>query len=185
MLGLWGLAEPFVLTVFKEQWSPIIPLLLILVPVGLSQSIGSTVGAIYTAKGRTDWMFKWGIIAGLIVIFALIVGLQWGINGVALSYAVVSIFILSCPNYAIPFKLIDLSMLRFFESLWPPFICSLIMLGTILSLKFFLQSLSSAMILGILVPVGVMVYLICSWFINRQQLQEFMNLIGFRIKIPS
>ena len=182
MFGLWGLVEPFVLTVFQDKWSPIIPLLLILVPLGLIQSIGTTVGTIYQAKGRADWMFKWGIFAGIVSVLAFIVGLGWGILGVAAAYTLTNLLILAYPNFAIPFKLIDLSMPRFLQSLWRQFICSLIMLGAILSIKFFLQGLSSAWILGILVPVGATVYLLSSWLINRQQLQELIGLIDHRQK---
>jgi PST family polysaccharide transporter len=110
------------------------------------------------------------------------VGLGWGILGVAAAYTLTNLLILAYPNFAIPFKLIDLSMPRFLQSLWRQFICSLIMLGAILSIKFFLQGLSSAWILGILVPVGATVYLLSSWLINRQQLQELIGLIDHRQK---
>jgi PST family polysaccharide transporter len=66
MLGLWGLAKPFVLAVFGVQWISITNLLLILSPVGMFLSIGATVGIIYQAKGRTDWLFKWGLFAGVL-----------------------------------------------------------------------------------------------------------------------
>jgi len=183
MIGLWGLAEPFVLTVFKSQWSPVISLILILAPVGLWQSIGTTVGTIYQAKDRTDWMFKWGIFSGIIVVLSFVIGLQWGINGVAIFYALATSLILAYPSLYIPFKLIDLSMLRFLESLWRPFVCSMIMLIAIMIVKFFLQGLSSALILGILIPVGTIVYLLSSWFINRQQILELRNLIYNQQKI--
>jgi len=44
-----------VLTLFGAGWMPVIPLLLILAPLGAVQSIATTVGHIYMAKGRTDW----------------------------------------------------------------------------------------------------------------------------------
>ena len=49
MLGVMALADPFVQVVLGEKWQPIILLLSILAPVGLLQSINSTVGA----KGST------------------------------------------------------------------------------------------------------------------------------------
>ena len=61
MLGLWVVAGPFVLTLFGAQWSPVIALLIIFIPVSMAQSIITTVGAIYQVKGRTDWMFRWGV----------------------------------------------------------------------------------------------------------------------------
>src|SRR5438477_12809695 len=59
MLGVTALAEPFVLTLFGAAWKPVIPLLLILAPLGAVQSISTTVGNIYMAKGRADWALRW------------------------------------------------------------------------------------------------------------------------------
>ncbi|OGU34266.1 MAG: lipopolysaccharide biosynthesis protein, partial [Ignavibacteria bacterium GWB2_35_6b] len=68
MVGLFAVSKPFVLTILGQQWKPIIILLMILSPVGMLQSVGTTVGIIYQAKGRTDWMFRWGIFSGIVVI---------------------------------------------------------------------------------------------------------------------
>ena len=60
MAGAAILAEPLIKTVYGPRWANVIPVLTILAPVGLVQSILTTVGQIYTAKGRTDLMFKVG-----------------------------------------------------------------------------------------------------------------------------
>ena len=61
MLGLTALTGPFVLTLFGPAWTPVIPLLLILGPLGAVQSILTTIGHIYTAKGRTDLGMWWTV----------------------------------------------------------------------------------------------------------------------------
>jgi len=177
MIGLWVVAEPFVLTVFGLTWSPVILLLMILAPVGLAQSIGTTVGTIYQAKGRTDWMLRWGVVAGLLVILSFVIGLQWGIVGVATAYAVVSV-ILIYPGFAIPFKLINMPVRDLLSVLARPFFCSLTMFFPLLGLKYVLPiSLSDAMALAILVTSGIIIYLILSWILNREQLLELLGLI--------
>ncbi|MBP2677046.1 MAG: rane protein involved in the export of O-antigen and teichoic acid, partial [Deltaproteobacteria bacterium] len=112
MLGLWALAEPAVLLLFGPRWAPVVPLVLILAPIGMLQSVGSTVGTIYQVKGRTDLMLRWGIGAGALAVFSFAVGLRWGVVGVAASYAVASL-LLAYPNFAIPFRLIGLGMGEF------------------------------------------------------------------------
>ena len=177
MIGLWVVAEPFVLTVFGLPWSPVILLLMILAPVGLAQSIGMTVGTIYQSKGRTDWMLRWGVVAGLLVILSFVIGLQWGIVGVATAYAVVSV-ILIYPSFAIPFKLINMPVRDLLSVLSRPFFCSLTMFFSLLGLKYVLPiSLSDAMALAILVISGIIIYLIVSWILNREQLLELLGLI--------
>jgi PST family polysaccharide transporter len=182
MIGLYGLADSFILTLFGYEWKPVIRLIQILIPVGIIQSLVTFLGVIYTSKGRTDWFLRWGISVGILNIISFLIGVNWGIIGVAVSYLVISLLIF-IPAFMIPFKLIDLSMLRFLKSLWRSFVCSLIMLIVIMTVKFFLQGLSSALILGILIPVGATVYLLSSWFINRQQILELKNLIYNQQKI--
>ncbi len=180
MIGLMALSEPFVLTVFGPQWSPVIPLLMILSPVGLLQSIGTTVGTIYQAKGRTDWMFRWGIGVGVVVMIAFIIGLRWGIIGVAAAYAAVTLP-LAYPSFAIPFKLINLPVRRLLTVLWPPFVSSLVMLVALLSIKAVLPfDLSGGLILGTLVLAGIITYLLTSWLVNRDQLRQILNIAGVR-----
>lgn len=123
MLGMMAVAEPFVLTVVGEQWRPIIPLLLILCPIGLVQSIQSSVGYVYTAKGRTDWMFRWSLVNLAIVAPGFLLGLPWGIYGVAAAYGIATALLLY-PGFAVPFRLIRLGFLDFVGAFRGVFFCS-------------------------------------------------------------
>ena len=127
MFGLWVLAEPFVKIVLGEQWAPAIPIILILAPIGVTQSIGSTVGSIYLAKGKTDWMFIWGIGSSIVVVTAFVIGIQWGIEGVAWSYLIATLS-LHFFNLWIPLRLIDLGVLDVYKTLMPTFLCASLML---------------------------------------------------------
>jgi PST family polysaccharide transporter len=175
MLGLMVLAKPFVLTVFGTPWEPMIVLLVILAPLGMVQSIGTTVGSIYQAKGRTDWMLRWGFVSGTIVIISFVIGLNWGTIGVAMAYAIVGI-ILTYPNFSIPFKLIGLSMSELWSALKKPLLCALLMVVVILGALYILpKDLAHIELLGILIPLGVFTYLIFTWKINRTQLLEVIK----------
>ncbi len=55
--GLAVVADPFVRFVFGEKWAPVIPLVQILAPVGLLQSIGATPGQLFLARGRAALRF--------------------------------------------------------------------------------------------------------------------------------
>jgi O-antigen/teichoic acid export membrane protein len=179
MLGLWALAEPFVLAVFGPQWRPVVILLMILVPVGMFQSVATTVGVIYTAKGRTDWMLRWSILAGVVVMAAFVVGLRWGTIGVAAAYAATSL-ILFYPSFAIPFRLISLPVRDLFVVLWRPFASGLLMLVAVLGLIVALPAGTRIGVLATAVPVGIVVYLMVSCLINREQVREVVSLLGSR-----
>jgi PST family polysaccharide transporter len=109
MTGAAILAGPLIRTVYGPRWVNVIPVLTILAPVGLVQSIVTTSGLIYTAKGRTALMFKVGGIASVLYVISFFIGLPWGIRGVALSYAI-CVGLLLLPSLYIPFRLIDLRL---------------------------------------------------------------------------
>lgn len=126
MLGLMAVAEPFVLTIVGEQWRPIIPLLLILCPIGLIQSVQSSVGYVYTAKGRTDWMFRWSLAALAVFAPGFLLGIPWGIYGVAAGYGVATA-LLFYPSFAVPFRLIGLPFWQFVAAFRGVAFCSVMM----------------------------------------------------------
>jgi O-antigen/teichoic acid export membrane protein len=177
-LGILATRELFVFTLFGSQWTAVPTLLLILVPVGLIQSVETTVGTIYQAKGKTDRMLRWSIVASVLVIVSFLVGLRWGIYGVASAYAIMS-FILAIPSFIIPFRLINLSLAHFVAALWRPFSCSLVMFGFLLLIKTYLiLRVPEIALLAIMVGSGVIVYFISSWFINREQTYRLADLMG-------
>ncbi len=180
MIALMILARPLVLVVLGLHWSPMIILLIILAPVGLIQSIGTTVGVIYQAKGRTDWLFRWGMAAGILTIFAFIIGLNWGLVGVALAYATVSFF-LGIPNFLIPFKLIQLNFFDFLKELASPFFNGLLMMFAMLLVRLLLSSkLSDVWILIILILSGSLVYGVASYILDRRGWEEILKLMHLK-----
>jgi O-antigen/teichoic acid export membrane protein len=119
MCGFFVLRDPLVTVALGSEWRPVADVLAWLIPVGLLQSIGATVGSLYLATGRTDVMFKWGILAGLLIVPAFVVGLQWGITGVAAAYGLASL-LLFWPSLAIPYRLVNLRVGDVLYKLAPP-----------------------------------------------------------------
>jgi O-antigen/teichoic acid export membrane protein len=119
--GLGVVVQPFALAVLSSKWAAVIPIFQILAPVGMFQSVQSTTGSIYVAKGRTDWMFRWGIVSTVLYVAAFLIGVRNGVAGVAGAYAI-AYFLMLYPALAIPFRLIDLSVGDFMRRLWPQFL---------------------------------------------------------------
>ena len=177
MAGIFVLADPFVFTFFGDKWRAVIPLIMIFAPVGLIQSIGTTVGSIYQAKGRTDWMFKWGAGSGAVTVLAFIIGMRWGINGVATAYAIAS-FVLIYPSLTIPFRLIGLKFSKLMGFLTRAFLASVLMSVGLHVFRIAQPfALSSVVELTLSLALGAIVYITASWFINRKHLIELWMLI--------
>jgi PST family polysaccharide transporter len=137
MLFIIATSDILTLTVFGVKWEPVVPILMILAPVGMIQSVYSPAGAIYQAKGRTDWWFKWGAFTGIFFVIAFIIGIKWGIIGVALAFLIANIITIY-PGLYIPFKLIGLSVkafiISFKRTFYISFCMSIIVFGMKLSL---------------------------------------------------
>src|SRR5215471_9837571 len=105
---------------------PVAALLMVFGPLGAAQSIYTTTGLIYNTTGRTDIQFRWSMIASAIYVLSFVLGLHWGILGVASCYAV-AWTVLMIPSFLIPFRLIGLSGAKFLQALWPTISYSLAM----------------------------------------------------------
>ncbi len=119
MAGLGIVARPLIVAVLGPKWVGAITVFEILAPVGLVQSVQTTVGQIYVAKGRTDWMFRFGALSCLLLIATFIAGVRYGTEGVAAAYCVMYLGILMIPGFLIPFRLINLKLSAFASALLP------------------------------------------------------------------
>jgi len=142
MMGLLVIADSFVIALLGPKWIEVIPILQIMCMLGLVQSLVTTLGWIYTSQGRTDWFFRWSVVAGALLILSILIGIWIGtIMAVAICYVLMSGVILLYPAFAIPGKLINMTFSEVAHSVSGEFACAVLMasgvwlLGTILPLE--------------------------------------------------
>lgn len=119
MAGLGVTADPLIRAVLGTKWLGAIVPFEFLSVVGLIQSVQTMTGIIYQAKGRTDWMFRWSLVVLASTVTAFLIGVHFGITGVAAGYAIVYVTLLAIPGFLIPFRLIGLSIGEFGSALLP------------------------------------------------------------------
>lgn len=179
MFGFFVLREPFVMVALGERWLPVAEVLAWLVPVGLLQSIGTTVGSLYLATGRTDVMFKWSVGAGLLVIPAFAIGLHWGITGIAAAYFVASL-LLFLPGLAIPFRLVDLQVSTVIWKLVPSlamaFCMALVLFASNAAWTVDADEVGQTLRLVLLIMLGILTYGCLSLLTQRTLLRDLARL---------
>jgi len=172
-LGLFVLREPFVLAVIGERWLKVADILFWLAPVSMVQSVGTTVGWLYLSTGRTDIMFKIAVLYVVMATCAIVVGLQWGVEGVAAAYCATAL-ILFWPILAVPFRLVGLRVPAFLGRLAPTFFAALLM-------ALFIAAVAeqSAVVaqppwarLVLLATLGAALYVAVSVFVQRPLLKD-------------
>jgi PST family polysaccharide transporter len=132
MAGLYVLREPFVLVVLGNKWLPVADVLQWLAPVGLIQSLTTTMGMIYMVTGRTVVMFRWGFISSVLTISAMAVGIPYGFLGVAKCYAAINALIF-WPTCYFALSQINLGLWAFLKGLFPTF-CAAVGMGLAVAL---------------------------------------------------
>jgi len=168
MAGLGVVAGPLILVVLGGKWVGAIRIFKVLAPVGLMQSVNSLVGQIYTARGRTDLMFRWSIFAVTVCVTAFLVGVRFHALGVAAAYCIVYFGILMYPGFVIPFRLIDLKFMDFTAAIFPQLLITLLMASgcfvwlqgiKLIGINSPLFSLVTTSLLGLIAYVCMMVFL--------------------------
>jgi len=158
MLGLFALAPEFIHLVFGPKWAPVVPLVRIFCICGLIQSIGTTVGTIVLSQGKAKLHFQLGVLFTIFITIAILLGLHWGIVGVALFYSVFSIIWIHGVNFGVSSWLIKLKYSQFYAQLVNSYLMSILMMLIIFLAK---QSIPSYQPLGLvsLIGIGAMTYL--------------------------
>lgn len=140
MLGLFVTVDAFVLTVFGPKWTELIPLLRILVLVGMLQSIAALAGSLFLSQGRTDVHLRLSLVLAANVVVAVVIGLRWGMLGVAAGYAAAATLNV-VPVLWVGGRLVGLSLATMARALAPTLAVSLAMAALVWAL-------------GLAVPVG-------------------------------
>jgi O-antigen/teichoic acid export membrane protein len=90
LCGLVVVAPDLVPVVFGDRWDDAVPLIQVLAWVGLLQSLQTLNTEILTARDKTATVFRFSLIFFAAHMTAFIVGLHWGVTGVAVAYAISS-----------------------------------------------------------------------------------------------
>jgi PST family polysaccharide transporter len=91
MIGLLSVADSFVVALYGQQWSAMIPIVKVFCVVGMVQSISALNGSLYLSQGRADLQLRVGLVLSVIGIGAIVLGLKWGALGVAVCYGIYSV----------------------------------------------------------------------------------------------
>jgi len=160
MAGLMAIANILVDVLFGDKWKELTVILMILSPVGMIQSVVTTVGSIFMAKGNTKEMFRIGSINAIVTVVFFIIGIPFGVEGVAYSYLIANLIMLY-PNLMIAWRQIELTVKEGIAVILPILFISIIM-GVIVILfkqiiNDFVNTQSTKLV--ILILCGIFIYL--------------------------
>ena len=184
MLGLMVVAPEFVLVVLGDSWEAAIPIVRVLAWVGLLQSLQRMNGSVLQARNRARSLLVYAVVVVVASVIAFVVGLPFGILGVAIAYAISSTFVE--PYYTwVTARSVGIGLRDVWQSLVGVVEAAVLMTVGVVVLKLILldQGVGTAMRLVVLVAAGIALYVpLCSW--RSPQIAEELRLLRRRRRTP-
>jgi len=176
--GLAIIAPKFIVNVIGEKWLPMTLSLQILCFAGALKSVGTHVGSVLLSKGRSDIQIKWNIFTAIIFPIGILIGIRYGINGVATATLVATLALFLIIQ-KITTRLIDMDFIDFIKALYPATICSTIMMVVlgIFQVVSVLISLQGMVSVVMSIVAGAIIYIGAVRIVDYHVLKEFKVLL--------
>lgn len=183
MIGLWSVSDRFVLTVLGAQWLDIIPLLNVGCFVGMVESIAAMNGPIYLARGKANLRLKVVLVIAPLAVFAMVIGLKWGVQGVMYGYGLYSLLI-TYPSIFIPVSLVGLTLWDVTKALSGILAAACAMGAAVHLATMFMPPGATWFWLGVQVAFGAIVYLGIVSGCRVEAFRELTALLTERLNKP-
>ncbi|EHG8285256.1 lipopolysaccharide biosynthesis protein [Klebsiella oxytoca] len=169
MSGIAILSRPFISIVFGPQWHITAEVLQWLAPTAIIQSVLSTTGSVFMAKGKTNVLMKLGFVGAFLQVGSFIIGVNYSISVLAKFYLLANI-INFFPVMLCLFSTVSINFSDFIKKIWPVIISTLFMVMALFLVNIYFINFSTMERFDLLVGVsffGAFVYIISLFFCLR------------------
>lgn len=179
MTGLFAVSDDFILVVFGAKWLPMLPVFEVLCFIGMLQSVGTTAGTIHLSTGKTREFLYLTMGLAPVTLIAFFIGKNWGILGVAIAYAIVSTTYFFV-RLLVALPIAGITITEFQKVLRATVIASLVM---VICLRLVLAEILTPfdfypfLRLTISILVGIVIYVVGIFILNRPLLEELTRII--------
>ena len=180
MFGLLVVADPLVRVLLTDKWLPTVKYLQLLCLGGFLYPLSAINLNILIVRGRADIFFRLEVVKKIILVIAIIIGLNWGIIGLV-SAKVIASYIAFYLNIHYSGNMINYGTFRQLKDLFPYFVLSIIMALLTYVVGLSIDNQSMKLIVEIFTGVAIY-YLLCKFF-KLQAMQDTIRIIKeFKLK---
>jgi teichuronic acid exporter len=166
---LWGIsavAPEFVDVVLGEKWRAAILPLEVLSLVAPLRMLTAFLATALAAVGRADLELRNTIVSSVILPIAFLIGVQWLLDGLALSWLVAMPVVLAI-NFPRTSRALGLDAAQVFAALRAPLLAGAAMYGAVLGVRLLLAAQEALLRLPLLIVVGAGAYLAAVSVLDR------------------
>lgn len=176
-------ADPLVHALLGPDWSKTIPIMRLIAVSSLIISIGSNVGDVYKAIGRPSILWRLGIFNLMALSMCLVVGVKYGLLGVAIGRIVASIFVMTLRLFYAT-RVLDISLLDIWRQLRPAFNGGVALCLVALPLLATTSDMNPLIQLILVCLTGSLAYLGGLWFFEKDSVITVLDMLGLRKALP-
>lgn len=132
-------SDSLIKIVLGPQWADASPILVFMSLAALVQPVIATVGWLLVTQGRGRDMLRWSLINAPVSLASIVIGLPWGVIGVALSYSLSRIFITAPLMFWFAGKTGPISTKDFYRLMTPFAMASLVGICACFAFKHFVS----------------------------------------------
>lgn len=172
-------AREIVDVVLGDQWLAAAGIFQLLAVAGFVQLVSTTTGWIYTSTGRGRPYAGWAVLSGAVTVAGFLVGVRWGVDGVAASYAVSQVVLL-VPGFVLACRHTSVALRDPFVAMTRPAVIALLVLGVSVTVRSVLpQDLGSAVVLLVVGASALVVWGSCMalWRGARRELAVLVRTV--------
>ncbi|MEE6283075.1 lipopolysaccharide biosynthesis protein [Georgenia sunbinii] len=127
-------AHELIAVALGDRWLAAAPIFQILAVASFVQLVSTTTGWIYTSTGRGAVYATWAVINGVVTVGGFVIGVRWGITGVAVSYAITQVLLI-LPGFALACRHTPVAVADPFQAMVRPALVSLLLLGAAVGVR--------------------------------------------------
>jgi O-antigen/teichoic acid export membrane protein len=158
-VGMAVVAPEFVPVVLGSRWHEVVPVLQLLSLAGVAQTYQTLNWSVIQARGKSGLLLRFMIFSTVVTVGAFVFGLNWGVVGVAASYAVAR-WIVLVGNTWLTCRVTALSPVLFLRSHADLAGIALVMAAAVYGVRVTLAGeVPQALLLVLLTALGTVIYL--------------------------
>jgi O-antigen/teichoic acid export membrane protein len=171
------LADPLVRGLLGSAWIEAIPLFQLIAVACLMRSIGTNVGDVYKAVGRPSILWKIGIVTIAVLAACLVIGVRYGLTGIAIAHVVAALQQMSLRLY-IATRVLDVTLRDIWLEIRPSVNAGVALCLAALPVYVLTEDLNPFVRLLLVGAAAGSAYLGTLWLLERNTLIKMLEMAG-------
>ena len=175
-IGMILVGADLIIVLLTDKWMPILELFQVFCLGGIFYILPLPSSPVLTARGKPNIVFWFQVISSIVMVIGCVIGVQFGLRGVALTWVVTFPTLRTC-LLLLSLRELRLSPVEYVENIKGPLMATILMAVAVLSVRdFALIGMEPLIRLIIGVTVGAVVYGSMLMLLDRQLVPEFRNI---------